>query len=317
MGFTHSMNISAYPSIYALGHKLIHNIFDGPVLVEEKIDGSQFSFTYISDGQQEACFAKSKGAQLDLSNNGDNCNKLFRPAVKTMLELAGKGLLRSNWIYRGEAVSSPKHNTLAYGRAPNGGLILFDVDDGLSNYLTRQHKEEEVAKLGLEIVPVLHEGIVPDWQELKSFLDKESILGGCKIEGFVVKNYNQFGLDKKILMGKFVSEAFKEKHNTEWKKSNPNKADMIENLITIYKHENRWKKAIQHLQEQGLLKGDPSDIGQLMKEISLDIYKEEADNIKQVLFDWGWKHISRGIVRGFPEWYKEELAKGAFNEANI
>jgi ATP-dependent RNA circularization protein (DNA/RNA ligase family) len=36
--------ILSYPSIYALGHRAIRELFDGPVVVEEKIDGSQFSF---------------------------------------------------------------------------------------------------------------------------------------------------------------------------------------------------------------------------------------------------------------------------------
>ena len=34
----------SYPQIYNLGHKAIAGIFDDDVLIEEKIDGSQFSF---------------------------------------------------------------------------------------------------------------------------------------------------------------------------------------------------------------------------------------------------------------------------------
>ena len=34
--------INGYPSVMQLGHKMIAEIFSGPVLVEEKIDGSQF-----------------------------------------------------------------------------------------------------------------------------------------------------------------------------------------------------------------------------------------------------------------------------------
>ena len=34
----------SYPSIYALGHKAVADIFVEPVLIEEQIDGSQFSF---------------------------------------------------------------------------------------------------------------------------------------------------------------------------------------------------------------------------------------------------------------------------------
>ena len=35
--------------------------------------------------------------------------------------------------------------------------------------------------------------------------------------------------------------------------------------------------------------------------------------IKQALFDFAWKKIERGIVRGFPQWYKQELMEGLFD----
>jgi len=42
--------LHSYPSVYAIGHKAIEEIFLGPVLIEEKIDGSQFSWGII-DGE--------------------------------------------------------------------------------------------------------------------------------------------------------------------------------------------------------------------------------------------------------------------------
>lgn len=40
----------SYPSIYAIGHKELDELFDDPVLVEEKVDGSQFSFSLTKEG---------------------------------------------------------------------------------------------------------------------------------------------------------------------------------------------------------------------------------------------------------------------------
>ena len=36
--------------------------------------------------------------------------------------------------------------------------------------------------------------------------------------------------------------------------------------------------------------------------------KEEREQIKEVLFTVLWKDISRGMSRGFAEWYKAQLA---------
>ena len=294
--------ITSYPGIYQIGHKAIIDIFTTPVVVEEKVDGSQFSFKKISETEWEA---KSKNCPL----NGD-IPSLFKPAMDTMVGLMPQ--LKTGWNYRGEAICRPKHNTLCYDRVPKGGVILFDIDDGLENYFTREQKEEEARRLGLELVPVLHKGTVKEFIQLQELLDTESTLGGCKIEGFVVKNYDKFTPDKKVMMGKFVSEAFKEKNNKDWKNTNPGRNDILANLTAIYKHENRWVKAVQHLRDAGQLKGDPSDIGLLIKEVALDIQKEEVDNIKEKLFQWAWKHIAKGATNGLPEWYKEQLAKGAF-----
>jgi len=43
------MRLNSYPSIYNLGHHAIATLLDAPVLVEEKVDGSQFSFEAFRD----------------------------------------------------------------------------------------------------------------------------------------------------------------------------------------------------------------------------------------------------------------------------
>jgi hypothetical protein len=161
------------------------------------------------------------------------------------------------------------------------------------------------ANLGYEVTPTLFQG---NWEdplsELNKFLETDSVLGGQKIEGIVAKCYTKFLPDGKPMMGKLVSQAFKEKHSTEWKKSNPGTKDVIQNIIDMYKVEARWRKAIQHLREQGLLVDGPQDIGPLLKEVAADVYKEEADAIKELLFKNAWPQISRGIGGGLPDWYK-------------
>jgi hypothetical protein len=109
------------------------------------------------------------------------------------------------------------------------------------------------------------------------------------------------------MMGKFVSEKFKEVHNKEWKNSNPNKGDVIAQIIETYTSEARWNKAIQHLKEAGALDGSPKDIGALMKEVSEDVRIECNDEIKEKLFKWAWPNIQRALTGGLPQWYKEKL----------
>ena len=298
------MAVHSYPSVYQIGHSAIKDIFDGEVIIEEKIDGSQFSFGVIND--ELVCRSKNKEQIIDAPD------KMFSKAIETIKLLKPK--LAPQRIYRCEYLEKPHHNALAYDRVPEKNLILFDVSVGIEEYMNPEEKRKEAARIGLEYVPLLFQGVVTDFEIFKEFLSRKSILGGQIVEGVVVKNYALFTKEKKVAMGKYVREEYKEVQQGEWKKNNPSGKDYVAILIEKYTTPARWMKAIQHLKEQGLLENSPKDIGLLMKEIPADVLKECEQEIKTELFDHFWKNISRGITRGLPEWYKEELAKTAFEK---
>jgi|SRR5579872_97382 len=306
----------SYSSIFNMGHKAIADLLKGPVYVEEKVDGSQFSFGLIETSEFEQSRGKepfklrvrSKGVEMVL----DAPDKMFSLAVATVKELKDK--LHPGWTYRCEYLRAPKHNALIYKRIPEKHLIIFDIEINECEFLSYQEKFAEAQRLGLETVPLLHEGIVKDIEEFRHFLNLQSILGGQNIEGVVVKpvGYGLFGKDKKVLMGKFVSEAFKEVHAHMWKADNPTVNDIVAALGTSYGTQARWQKALQHLLEQGLITDAPQDIGLLMKEVPVDIKRECHEEIMDKLFAFAWPHISRMVVRGLPEWYKDLLLKKQF-----
>lgn len=292
----------SYPKVYALGHAAIRGIFEGEVIVEEKIDGSQFSFGKF--GGEIRC--RSKGAVLNLLAP-DN---MFKPAVNTVHEMS-QGL-RDGWTYRAEFLSRPKHNTLVYDRVPRNFLIGFDINTGKEEYLSYEEKRAEFERIGLECVPILHRGTIENFEIFRELLDTVSVLGGQKVEGVVVKNYSRFSPDGKAMIGKFVSEAFKEKHSGDWRERHPGGKDVLMLIAEDYTSPARWDKAIQHLRERGELEGSPRDIGKLVREVPADIRAECEEEIKERLFDWAWKNICRSVIRGLPEYYKERLAEQAF-----
>jgi hypothetical protein len=181
------MAISSYPSVFALGHKAIADIFTGDVILEEKIDGSQFSFGII-DGELQC---RSKGKNLIL----DAPEKMFVRAIETVRSV--ESLLTPEYIYRGEYLEKPKHNTLAYARTPRHYIIGFDIVTAPETYLSPAEKYTEFERIGLECVPAFYSGKVDNLAMFNTFLERESILGGTKIEGVVVKNYALFTMEKK------------------------------------------------------------------------------------------------------------------------
>lgn len=288
--------LHSYPSLYHLGHKATAVLYKcDSVLIQEKIDGSQFNFGKFDNILK----CKSKNQELDISNPP----KMFASAVnfiKSKIEY-----LIPNATYRGEVLERPRHNVLAYARVPLGNVILFDICLTEEDYLLPITVKLEADKLGLEMVPTLYTGKLSEAPI--NLLDHISILGGQKIEGYVIKQYEHYGADKKCIFGKRVSESFKEVHNANRKELHPNRADIIVSLGQQYKTTARWNKAILHLKESNELTDSVQDIGKLIKEVQSDIMKECSEELGALLLAHFQKHILKLTVQGLPEWYKGQL----------
>lgn len=296
--------ISSYPSLFTIGHKAIpEDYFDHEMIVQEKVDGSQFSAQF-KNGAWEY---RSRGQQVFK----ETAAKLFKPVVRHF-ESLGTDILAKvlpKYIFRGEAFESAKSNTLRYNRAPKGNLVLFDVEEeGTQKFLQPSEVAFWAGYLGVDPVPTLTIGKVTV-AELSKFLEQESFLGGVKMEGVVCKPkaYDRFGPDKKLIIARLVRDEFKELNNKEFKAGNPTRKDLVANLIEKYKSEARWQKAIQHLREEGKLTETMKDTGLILKEIKDDLQKEEGDAIKEALYKHFMDEILRGATRGFPEWLKTQI----------
>lgn len=297
--------IPSYPKVMALGHPQLAGLLDDPVIVEEKIDGSQFSARVGVEGELEC---RSRGKQIVI----DAPDKMFEQAVRSMQTRIK--LMTPGWVYRFEYLQKPKHNVLTYDRVPTAYLILYDVETEPHIFLDSDAKEAEAENLELECVPLLlaHQRITCGLEGFLALLDQISCLGGTKIEGVVIKNYTQFTRDGKVMMGKHVSESFKEVHNREWKKANPSGKDILGLLSTNLRTEARWAKSVQHLAEAGRLEHSPRDIGMLIKAVQADVEEECREMILQDLWKWAWPKLARSCIAGLPEYYKSTLLERQF-----
>jgi hypothetical protein len=303
--------IKPFPKIFTIGQDYIKDIFQEDVEITEKIDGSQFSFAKING----ELFMRSKGTMI----YPENVQDLFKPAVDYVLSIQDK--IPDNLVFYCETLKNPKHNVLKYERIPKNHLVLFGISDVSQSKFVSNYEELcfYADILGVDVVPILYYGKVYDENQLKSFLEQESFLGGVKIEGIVVKNYfKQFllgGYPMPVMMGKLVSEEFKETLREKWGKEFTSKG-RFEVFKESFRTEARWLKAIQHLKEKGELEFAPKDIGKLIAEIMRDIEEEEKETIKEFLWKEFGKEILRYATKGFPEFYKNYLLKRAFEKEN-
>src|SRR5262249_8091488 len=119
----------SYPSAKALGHAMVRELLLDPGIVEEKIDGRQFSWGVL--GGEFKC--RSKGAVLNLFAP----EKMFVAAIEVVKSLP----LKDGWTYRAEYLARPKHNVLAYDRIPEKHLIIFDINPSHEAYLPWEEKK--------------------------------------------------------------------------------------------------------------------------------------------------------------------------------
>jgi hypothetical protein len=304
--------VTAFPKIFAIGQDYISKLFDGPVEITEKVDGSQFIFGKLNG----ELMMRSKGCVIhDYRDRKES--DLFYPAIQHVMSI--EHLLTEGCVYYSETLCRPKHNTLKYERTPKNNIALFGISVIGRQSFCDSHDELSKAAQGLDIdvVPLIHRGVIRHADELRAFMDKPSYLGGTNAEGIVVKNYAQpfllGGQPIPVMAGKYVSEAFKEVHRKNWTKENTG-AGKWQLFKESYRTEARWHKAVQHLNEAGEIEFSPKDIGKLITEIKRDITEEEKETIKEFLWREFGSEVLRVAVGGFPEWYKQQLLDLAFTD---
>lgn len=303
--------IKSFPKIFAVGAVAIPNLLKGEVEITEKLDGSMFGFGVDASGN---VVMRTKNQQIFFESHP----KMFENAVNQVQRVVDEGLLTGTLqeiYFYGEYFDKPKHNILAYSRIPKNHIALFGMYyDGnfKGDYQTLRKVAEQ---LNLDVVPLLGHSRIGSLESFMSLLDTDSVLGGAKIEGIVIKNYNELTLPIGghcwPSFAKYVSERFKEKHSKENYGKSKDKFT-LEGYIQGYKTEARWLKAIHHTRDEEALEYSPRDIGKLIPKIQQDILEEETENIKRDLFNMFKKRILGSSVAGFPEFYKHWLAEKQF-----
>lgn len=302
--------VPSYAHVLKWGTKHSDEVFDGEVVIQEKVDGSQFGFGLNEDG--ELVFRSHKCELFP-----ETADKMFRTAIEYILSVADRigAQFRPDTYFYCECLATPRHSTLSYGNVPTHHLMLFDVAHMLE-FDDEQLIVPLVAEyLGIDAAPVLYRGIANAGM-IDELLKTPSYLGNQTIEGVVVKNYGHMialGSRTFPLMVKFVREEFQEQNKAEWEKANTSKG-RFETYADSFCTEARWRKAIQHMAEAGELQNAVQDIGPLLREIAVDLEAEDAETIKDKLYEMFRKDIIRAAQRGFVDWYKELLENAGATE---
>lgn len=255
------------------------------IVVQEKIDGANFSCRYDKNTNTIKSFSRKK--ELDFKNN---LRGAYEWSQKLDVDLFHKVMgdtliLFMEWLVK---------HTVVYPQDKYQNAYCYDIyDTETCQYLTQDIVKTKVEKLGLIYVPVFYQGEFTNWDDLKQYIGKTEL--GAKIgEGIVVKNQTKLKNPNTRLpfYTKLVSEEFCEtKAHKNRKPIDMDKLAEKEKIRTITETivtKARVKKIINKMVDDKII---PEDWGSshmkiiaknLGKEIYNDCVKEEPDTVYSI-----------------------------------
>ena len=237
------------------------------IIVEEKIDGANFSFRYDAEKDQICSF--SRRVELHPKNTlfgaWEWSQKLDK---KKIAEVLGNNLIMfAEWL-------AP--HTVKYPDEKYFNAYCFDIMNAeTEQYLPQEQVNKVVQDLGLSYVPVFYDGPFTSWEALASLVGRTE-LGGEYGEGIVIKNMTRLNDPDENFQFyvKIVGEAFKEKKAIGgWgmKMLDRKHEKSVEQELPI-----NWKEL------------DPRTImRKLSNAVYYDCVKEEPDTVEQVGKEFG------------------------------
>ncbi len=278
--------------------------------VQEKIDGSNFSFKYHRD--KEGLRTLPHTLQFTCGSKPlVQTNDMF---VKTCTVLNELSPIFNKWyVYHGEAVRCTKHNVAKYMRVPRHYFVCFDIyDNEHKQWLGLDELEAECLRCDIECVKTIYVNCDNSTQPsviMKNIIEqinKGNIISqlGGKPEGIVFKHPRLYSKGSySAVKRKMVTAEFKESAHTKQVKINNSADDFLAQLGLCFATGPRFAKANQHLEERGDLCAQPATNRRLIiKELDADFDKEYKAEI--MLYLWQeLGHIIKNNARiGITEW---------------
>ena len=303
-----------FPKVLGLGQPLLAEIFDDPVDLTSKIDGSQCRIHLTEEYYQ--CGSK----------NVDNADdKMFEIAHQQAEQIWND---RIWWTFGDdltlftEFLNKPKHNVLKYDEVPLNNLYLFGAISR-DKHLQTEELIELANELEIEPPHVMASQIkINNPEDLNKYLEVESVLGGTKVEGIVIRNsYKSYppllvstmAFGGFPLVGKLVRADFKERLNKEWGNKKQKEAP-ITKVTTEFLTGARFHKAVQHLADEGKINYEMRDLKVLIPEFYKDLLDEEKDEITKLTMEDFWRHLKKKCDNYVVDSWKKHLVEKQFSE---
>lgn len=262
----------------------------GRLIVQEKIDGSNFTIWRHPETLDIFFFNKGKHLAVDKQKN----NTFVRTCdiLKKRPEM-----FRPGYIYHGESMRTARANHIMYRRIPKFHWICYEImipldSTGKYRCATPEELSDIIAGTGIEQAHIYYDSEKANGslQELvQSFIDIDKLYSclGNYAEGFVVKVLTRMKGDKiSPYRRKYVSSHMRERKVVEGMISPDCTLEAIGDIFNVPA---RHRKALQHLEERG----EEVTYKALVAEADSDLEKEYTKEISEILMQRYWPIIKK------------------------
>ncbi|WP_439197285.1 RNA ligase family protein [Bacillus velezensis] len=296
-----------YTDIVRLGHRTTEGVLteNDYVVVYEKLDGANASFTLNPDTYEMEAFSRNR--KLDSENN-------LRGFYEYTQKIDPEDL-NSDYIYFGEWLVKHK---VDYGVNKNE-FYLFDIYDKKEGVdLSHVAVVTEAFRLGLTLAPILYAGKYRGFDHLQNFVGRSALANeSAEGEGVVVKNVSYRDNFGKQLFVKVVSDSFREMQPQKAPRD-PAKLNAEQTFVRTFATKGRVDKLLRKMVDEGVIeeKFDLSDMGVILSHLGGRVYddliKEESDSLPQ---DFEEKAVRKAIGKFVPVLVREIIEEETKREA--
>lgn len=257
------------------------------IVVQEKIDGANFSIRYDEESDKVCSF--SRRFQLDEEHNLSGAWQWSQQLDKEKVaKILGNNLiLFAEWL-------AP--HTVKYPEDRYYNAYCFDVRDAETGlYLPQEQVKRIVQQLELIYVPVFYDGPFTSREDIEALVGKTE-LGGEHGEGVVVKNMTRFNdpNERFPFYTKIVGDDFAEKKSAHrMSMEQINERNELQELTNSVVTTARVRKLLLKLVDENELPENWKELNQkaIMKKLSSAVYydcvKEEPETVEQVGKEFG------------------------------
>lgn len=282
-----------------LGKEETEGILDGPVTVQEKVDGANVSI-WLNEFGGISIGSRTRELGDDEFNGFKAYVMKHAAALSTFFTKFPKVRLYGEWLVK---------HTITYPDEAYRKMYLYDVYNEEFDTYSYQHEVKELAEqLGFEYPQIFFENEIVTPEQILEVVGKTLIPGAANGEGVVIKRLDFINKYGNLIYAKQVHEKFKESNAIVFGGNNKHSDTYWEMyIVNKYCTLGRLRKIMQKLQPEINERLDLQHIPEVIGRAYHDLITEEAWEIANKVVAVDFKKLKQLCGKKFIQIYKDIL----------